>query len=296
MKRLYQFIFLIASISIFTLGLAGSLKAATNCSSINATWNKDWYADPSGQKILTPPFQCVDYNGSSNYDKNSPTLIKADSTIIECPTGQRCVRTQDCSSIGGICFSGSRSKADLVVPDGQPKPSDYTVNVPFRCPGDSTISCYVKKEPAPGALSPILTPDSESDSASTTSDTVTPDDPQPLRLSLTKCCTEIVPKDGNAYASGDYGLNHFVQIGINVYECILCMVAALILLMFVLGAFYFMTSAGDSGRVGTGKKIITGAVIGGIIVFASILIVNFTVKALGGSFTNPATLNINPGK
>jgi len=128
-----------------------------------------------------------------------------------------------------------------------------------------------------------------------TETTETTDSAPVVRIS--DCCRQIVPNDdAEVYANGNYGLNHFVQVAINVYECILCMIAALMLLMFVVGGFIFMTSTGNPARIGTGKKIIIGAVIGGIIVFASILIVNFSIKALGGSFIDETTLKVSPGK
>ncbi len=114
--------------------------------------------------------------------------------------------------------------------------------------------------------------------------------PEPLVLEVSDCCKQIVPDVG---PDGNYSLNHMVQAAINVYECILCIVGALILMMLVFGSFMLLTSAGSDNRVGLGKKIILGAVIGGIIVFFSYLIVNFTVKALGGSFVNPGRMQIS---
>ncbi len=112
----------------------------------------------------------------------------------------------------------------------------------------------------------------------------------PPELVISDCCKQIVPDVG---PDGNYSLNHMVQAAINVYECILCIVGALILMMLVFGSFMLLTSAGSDNRVGLGKKIILGAVIGGIIVFFSYLIVNFTVKALGGSFVNPGRMQIS---
>ncbi len=287
MKSFYQSILL--GIWVFSLffGLA-STASAINCSAASAKWNRDYYADPSGKTFISSPFQCIEHTASSIYDKNSPTIIKSGTgpDLAECPPGQRCLRAQDCNDIGGICFSRSVTMANIKYPDGEPRSKypEYTVNVPFRCPGDASISCFVPKVSSL-AVEPIITPD-------TVSEPATPEDPQPIRP-FTNCCREIVPKDGNSYSEGKYGLNHFIQVGINIYECILCMVAALMLLMFVIGSFYLMTSAGSKPSVDKGIAIIKNAIIGAIIVFASILIVNYSVKALGGSFLDAQKLEIN---
>jgi flagellar biosynthesis component FlhA len=62
----------------------------------------------------------------------------------------------------------------------------------------------------------------------------------------------------------------------------------------IAGAVILMISAGNDKLVAKGKLIITGAVIGGVIVFFSFLIVNFVVKAVGGKFINEGKVQINP--
>src|SRR4030042_4667462 len=51
-------------------------------------------------------------------------------------------------------------------------------------------------------------------------------------------------------------------------------VAALAALMFVIGGFTLLTSAGNPGRTETGRKILTSAVIGLTIIFGGWLIIN----------------------
>ena len=285
MKSFYRSLLLSVWSLSMLFGLA-SAASAVNCSSATAKWNRDYYADPSGKTFISSPFQCEVYSGGSGYSKNSPTIIK--SNEAECPVGQRCIRTQDCNDIGGICFSGSVTMANIKYPDGEPRSKypDYTASIPFRCPGDASISCFVPKVSSLSA-EPITTPESLAAEPSV------PEAPQ-VPTPFTNCCREIVPKDGNSYSEGKYGLNHFIQVGINIYECILCMVAALMLLMFVIGSFYLMTSAGSKPSVDKGIAIIKNAIIGAIIVFASILIVNYSVKALGGSFLDTQKLQVNP--
>lgn len=156
----------------------------------------------------------------------------------------------------------------------------------ITCPGEA-LGPAIENPPHPESESsveePIIAPETGSLTKS----------PTAAANPFTGCCREIVPKDGNSYSEGKYGLNHFIQVGINIYECILCMVAALMLLMFVIGSFYLMTSAGSKPSVDKGIAIIKSAIIGGIIVFASILIVNYSVKALGGSFLDAQKLQID---
>jgi hypothetical protein len=285
-----------------------SSAAAMNCSSIVATWNQDT-TDASGNSTLSPMFSCQWVSASKDYNKDSPTIIKSSNLgrdLCECdglaPAGQicACARTQDCSSIGGVCIKAGKVFADLLLADGLTRPEGYTINVPFRCPGDNNISCFVKANESASAITdPIITPETDgptsglTDSATPVADTAVVDPPQEIRP-FSNCCSEIVPKTGNSYDYGAYGINHFVQIGINIYECILCIVAALMLLMFVIGSFYLLSSAGRAPLVAKGMAIIKAAIVGGIIVFASVLIVNFSVKALGGSFLDAANVKINP--
>ncbi len=89
----------------------------------------------------------------------------------------------------------------------------------------------------------------------------------------------VVPVTGKA--TGDYGLNDFVQLGINVAAWILGIVGSLALVMFIYGGFMFLISAGNSSSVEKAQKIIAGSVIGLIIVFTSYIIVRFSMQALG---------------
>ena len=51
--------------------------------------------------------------------------------------------------------------------------------------------------------------------------------------------------------------------------------------MFIYGGFIFLISGGSKEKIGEAKKIITAAIIGLIIVFASYMIIRFVVGALG---------------
>lgn len=82
---------------------------------------------------------------------------------------------------------------------------------------------------------------------------------------------------------GNYQLNDFVRIVVKVSQIILGLTGSLALLAFIYGGVMFLISAGNKERVEQAKKIIIGAVIGLIIVFASFIIINFIMTGLGYS-------------
>ena len=80
---------------------------------------------------------------------------------------------------------------------------------------------------------------------------------------------------------GDYALDDFVRLAINVSKWILGIVGSLSLVMFIYGGFMFLISAGSADTVGQAKKILIAAVIGLIIVFSSYLIIQFVLASIG---------------
>lgn len=80
---------------------------------------------------------------------------------------------------------------------------------------------------------------------------------------------------------GDYTLNDFVKLGVNVSNIILGLVGSLSLLMFVYGGISFLISAGNAEAVSKARKIIVAAVLGLAIVFASYIIIQFVLEGLG---------------
>jgi len=80
---------------------------------------------------------------------------------------------------------------------------------------------------------------------------------------------------------GDYTLNDFVKIIVNVAHFILSITGSLALLVFIYGGVMFLISAGSSEKIEQAKKIITGAVIGIVIVFASYTIISFIMIQSG---------------
>lgn len=100
-----------------------------------------------------------------------------------------------------------------------------------------------------------------------------------------KCCgvaanSGIIP-DGGKMATGDYELNDFVILAINISKWILGISGSVTLLMFVYGGLKMLISEGSSEKVTEAKSIITGAVIGLFIIFASYTIIGFALNTMG---------------
>lgn len=72
----------------------------------------------------------------------------------------------------------------------------------------------------------------------------------------------------------------------DIFNFALGLLAALAVLSIVIGGFYVVTSAGDSGRVSEGYSIITNAVIGLLLVMSSFLLFSFVLVALGFQSAN----------
>jgi len=80
---------------------------------------------------------------------------------------------------------------------------------------------------------------------------------------------------------GNYTIDDFMLLALNISKWILGIVGSLSLIMFIYGGFMFLISAGSSESISKAKKIIVAAVIGLVIVFASYLIIKFVLGALG---------------
>lgn len=81
----------------------------------------------------------------------------------------------------------------------------------------------------------------------------------------------------------DYGqctLNDIMQVVVNVSVLILGLSGTIVLVMFIWGGFVWLTAAGNPAKVKQGLDIMTWAVVGLIIVFASYAIVATLVSVL----------------
>lgn len=88
---------------------------------------------------------------------------------------------------------------------------------------------------------------------------------------------------GNASYCGDYEINDFVFLAINVAKWILGIVGSLSLIMFIYGGLMFMISGGSSDKVSKAKQIVVASVVGLLIVFSSWMIVRFATESIGVS-------------
>ncbi len=59
---------------------------------------------------------------------------------------------------------------------------------------------------------------------------------------------------------------------------------SLALLAFIVGGLYWFTAAGDKNKIAKGKSILTGTVMGIIIILSAFLIINFVISALTGQW------------
>jgi len=80
---------------------------------------------------------------------------------------------------------------------------------------------------------------------------------------------------------GSCELSDLGKLAIGISRWILGIVGSLSLLAFVYGGVLFLISAGNRETVQKAKQVIIGAVIGLTIVFASYLIIQFVLQALG---------------
>jgi len=323
-----NFGYLVLVLFLFNLVLLKTVQAESfKCSSPDAKWNHDYRQWSNTQKKWTNNFKDFykswGYLGGFSCKNDSEISSKYYAYIDPCGGGgapeaslycegksdcasdcgskQHCVRKADCEDIGGVCIkdgsAGSPRQNDVDCQTGITK-SKYVIGggkpakwqiIRFRCSKMNKSTCWVKV-PEP----PETPPEEVNFVESKVSTTTTPvkNVKKQAVINITDCCRNIVPKID--HQTEEYTLNHVIQTAINIYECILCIVGALILIMLVAGSFMIMISAGNDNRVSSGKKIIAGAVVGGIIVFFSFLIVNFTVKALGAQFVSESKVEINP--
>lgn len=85
---------------------------------------------------------------------------------------------------------------------------------------------------------------------------------------------------------GDYELNDFLRVGINVTKWILGIVGSLALLMFIYGGLMMIIAGvstraegGKDKKINIGKDAIENAIIGLVIVFAAYMIIGFVFSA-----------------
>jgi len=80
---------------------------------------------------------------------------------------------------------------------------------------------------------------------------------------------------------GNYTLDDFMVLAVNISNWIIGIVGSITLLFFIYGGIMFTWSAGSEERVKKGKDILLNSVIGLAIVFTSFLIIQFIMSSLG---------------
>ena len=102
----------------------------------------------------------------------------------------------------------------------------------------------------------------------------------------TELCNGVGAADGNAscgtQGSGDAagGVKLLATKIINIFSVV---IGAVAVIMILFGGFRYITSGGDSGRVGTAKNTLIYAIIGLIIVAVAQIIVRYVINTAGDS-------------
>ncbi|OGF24962.1 hypothetical protein A2331_00275 [Candidatus Falkowbacteria bacterium RIFOXYB2_FULL_34_18] len=104
-----------------------------------------------------------------------------------------------------------------------------------------------------------------------------------LNLIFTNQCLAADSLLGNisCIKGGGCTLEDVRNVIINLAGIILAITGSLALLAFVIGGVMFLVSSGSSETVTQAKRVITGAVIGMVVVFTSYTIIMFILKIFG---------------
>ncbi len=86
----------------------------------------------------------------------------------------------------------------------------------------------------------------------------------------------------NTPTAGQCSTCDFVALFGNWAEILAYATVAPVLLFIALGGVWWLTSAGNPERIQAGQKMMSGAVIGAVIVFTAYIIVNFMIASLKG--------------
>ena len=104
-----------------------------------------------------------------------------------------------------------------------------------------------------------------------------------LVLLPTQALAITAAEEGLEEAAGGTGLNTsntIPQIIAIVINTVLVLLAAIFVILIVLGGFRWMTSAGNAQKIDSAKQTISNAIIGLVIVLASYAIVRFVLGAV----------------
>jgi len=104
----------------------------------------------------------------------------------------------------------------------------------------------------------------------------------------------------SASECGNYTLNDFIRLAVNISKWILGIVGSLTLAMFVYGGVLLLLSGGSSDKVDKAKKTMVAAVVGLAIVLGSSLIIKTSMEYIGlkwdGSINKPTPVEPAPSQ
>ncbi|MDO8560076.1 MAG: pilin [bacterium] len=92
--------------------------------------------------------------------------------------------------------------------------------------------------------------------------------------------TELIPPECRVGDAKGCTLSSLLQVLVNITKAMLAVLGSAAFAMFVYGGVVFLTSQGNQERVTTGRRILTNAVLGILVVLVSWTAVNFVVVAL----------------
>jgi hypothetical protein len=92
---------------------------------------------------------------------------------------------------------------------------------------------------------------------------------------------DTVSECGSPNGCGNYSLNDFLTLAVNISKWILGVVGSVVLFFFIYGGFLFIFSGGSSDKVEDGKNMLIGSIVGLVIVFTSYIIIQFAMTAMG---------------
>jgi hypothetical protein len=107
-----------------------------------------------------------------------------------------------------------------------------------------------------------------------------------LLISNQTLAMSLVDTSDPSYKDGSYTLSDIRDYAIYIIRLILSLVGTLSLVFFVYGGITFLLSAGNQSQVKKGMDIIQAAIIGIVITFASVLLINLFFHGIGVSWNS----------
>lgn len=119
-------------------------------------------------------------------------------------------------------------------------------------------------------------------------------DPYPRMVCVKGLCVPQANKDTNnpAQVSNlpcNFTMDNILQTGVNLVSLIIAIAGSLMLLFILYGGFQMVTSFGNAEGIQAGKKTLTAAFIGLIIIFGATILVRFAAGLILPNFGFPKT-------